>query len=167
MKEKVENCIRLLTKGTASLQSPFLLVVRLYWGWQFAQTGWGKFDNLEKVTGFFTSLGIPLPALTAHFIAGLELGGGIFLALGLVSRPIALLLATNMVVAYIAADREALFSVISDPDKFSGAAPFTFLIASLIVLIFGPGTVSVDAWLASRKQSNTQCNPASEKLMVQ
>jgi putative oxidoreductase len=164
MKEKIENCLRLLSNGAASLQSPFLLLVRLYWGWQFAQTGWGKFNNLEKVTGFFMSLGIPLPGPTAHFIAGLELSGGILLALGLVSRPIALLLATNMLVAYITADREALFSVISDPDKFSGAAPFTFLIASLIVLIFGPGKLSIDAWIASRNQSKTQCNPASESV---
>ncbi len=31
-------------------QSPFLLIVRLYWGWQFAQTGWGKLNNLPKIT---------------------------------------------------------------------------------------------------------------------
>jgi putative oxidoreductase len=166
MKAKVENCLRLLAKGAGSLQSPFLLLVRLYWGWQFAQTGWGKFNNLEKVTGFFTSLGIPLPGPTAHFIAGLELGGGILLAFGLVSRPIALLLATNMLVAYITADRQALFSVISDPDKFSGAAPFTFLIASLIVLIFGPGKLSVDAWIASRNQSKNNFTAASSDAII-
>src|SRR5271168_1432480 len=28
------------------LQSPFLLWVRLYWGWQFATTGWGKMHNM-------------------------------------------------------------------------------------------------------------------------
>ena len=33
-----------------------------------------------------------------------------------------------MVVAYITADREALFSIISNPDKFTAAAPFTFLV---------------------------------------
>ncbi len=134
------------------VQSAFLLLVRLYWGWQFAQTGWGKFNNIGKVTGFFASLGIPLPGLTAHFIAGLELGGGILLALGLLSRPVALLLASNMLVAYIAADREALFSVISDPDKFSAAAPFTFLLASLMVLLFGPGILSLDTWVRIRSE---------------
>jgi hypothetical protein len=30
------------------------------------------------------------------------------------------------------------------------AAPFTFLVASLIILIFGPGKASVDALLAGR-----------------
>jgi putative oxidoreductase len=53
-----------------------------------------------------------------------------------------------MLVAYITADREALFSIFSSPDKFMGAAPFTFLMASLIVLIFGPGLFSLDALFA-------------------
>ena len=146
----IENCYRILNRGASALQSPFLLLVRLYWGWQFIETGWGKINNIPKVTGFFTNLGIPLPGLTAHFIAGLELVGGILLVLGLASRLIALPLTINMLVAYFTADREALFSVISDPDKFYGAAPYTFLVASLIVLIFGPGKFALDAWLAAR-----------------
>jgi putative oxidoreductase len=44
----------------------------------------------------------------------------------------------------VIADREALFSILSDPDKFYAAAPYTFLIASLIVLFFGPGKFCVD-----------------------
>jgi len=63
---------------------------------------------------------------------------------------IALLLTGNMLTAYITADREALFSVFSDPDKFYGASPYTYLFASLIVLIFGPGKFSMDAWLAKK-----------------
>jgi putative oxidoreductase len=47
-------------------------------------------------------------------------------------------------VAYITADREALFSIFSDPDKFYAAAPYTFLVASVIVLLFGPGKFAVD-----------------------
>jgi putative oxidoreductase len=43
-----------------------------------------------------------------------------------------------MIVAYITADREALFSIVSIPDKFIAATPVAFLVASLIVLIFGP-----------------------------
>jgi putative oxidoreductase len=155
MKKKIENCIRLLNLGASSLQSPFLLLVRLYWGWQFMQTGWGKVNNIGKVTDFFTTLGIPMPGLNAHFIAGLELGGGILLVLGLASRPISLLLTVNMLVAYLIADREALFSVISAPDKFYAAAPYTFLIASLIVLIFGPGKLSLDCLVASKNRTKT------------
>ena len=126
------------------LQSPFLLCVRLYWGWQLIQSGWGKLHHLDKVTEFFGSLGLPMPAQTAVFISCVELFGGIFLALGLLSRLTALVLTVNLIVAYITADREALFSIFSDPDKFYAAAPYTFLVASLIVLIFGAGKLSLD-----------------------
>lgn len=143
----------ILDRVAGALQSPFLLAVRLYWGWQFAQTGWGKINNIPKVTGFFTSLGIPFPGLNAHFIAGLEFLGGILLILGLGSRPVALLLTANMLVAYFTADREALLSILSDPDKFTAATPYTFLFASVLVLIFGPGRLALDAWMERRAAS--------------
>ena len=153
MKTTIERFYRILNTGAGALQSPFLLLVRLYWGWQFIQTGWGKVNNIPKITEYFTTLGIPFPGLNAHFIAGLELVGGILLVLGLASRLIALPLTINMLVAYITADREALFSVISNPDKFYAAAPYTFLVASLIILIFGPGKFSLDAWIGAKNTS--------------
>jgi putative oxidoreductase len=58
-----------------------------------------------------------------------------------------LVLTVNLIAAYITGDREALLSIFSDPDKFYAAAPYTFLITSLIVLIFGPGKVSLDTLL--------------------
>lgn len=128
----------------ARLESPFLLLVRLYWGWQFAQTGWGKLHNLAHVRDFFASLGIPAPGVTAPAIAALEFLGGILLIVGLATRLTGLLLACNMFVAYLAGDRAALASVFSDPGKFYNADPFTFLFASMIVLILGAGFFSLD-----------------------
>lgn len=132
------------------LQSPMLLAVRLYWGFQFAQTGWGKLQNLAKITSFFASLHIPLPAFNAPFVSTLEFVGGILLMLGLFSRPVAFLLAGNMLVAYWTADREALTSIFSDPGKFYVADPYTFLFASLMVLIFGAGFFAADTYIAKR-----------------
>ncbi len=126
------------------LQSPFLLCVRLYWGWQLAQSGWGKLHHLPMVSEYFASLGLPMASQMAVFIACVEFFGGIFLALGLLSRITALVLTVNLVMAYVAGDRQALLSFFSDPDKFIAAAPFAFLIAALIVLIFGAGKISVD-----------------------
>jgi putative oxidoreductase len=145
-----------LNSLASRLQSPFLLAVRLYWGWQFIQTGIGHLTHLDKVTEYFGSLGIAAPALMAPLISALELGGGVLLAVGLSSRLIALLLTGNMMVAFITGDREALFSIFSDPDKFYAAAPYTFLMASLLILIFGPGKISVDALLARRGKSESQ-----------
>ena len=138
---------QLLVQIASSLQSLFLLAVRLYWGWQFAQTGWGKLHRMPQVIQYFGSLGIPFPAANAWFIALLEFLGGILLALGLGSRLLALLSVGDMVVAYILGDREALLSFFSAPDKFAAAAPFVFLVAWLIILIFGPGKISLDAIL--------------------
>jgi putative oxidoreductase len=138
----------LLTSVGNSLQSPFLLLVRLYWGWQFTQTGWGKLHNIQHVIGFFTSLNIPAPALNAYFVSGLELVGGILLIVGLGSRLISLALAFDMLVAYLAADQEALRSIFSDPGKFYNADPYTFLFASLMILVFGPGRFALDYLLS-------------------
>jgi len=145
---------KLFVTVASSLQSPFLLFVRMYWGWQLYLSGKGKLGNLAGVTEFFTSLNLPFPAMTARFISGLEFFGGILLFVGLFSRPLALVLTVNLLVAYYTADHEALLSFISDPDKFMAAAPFTFLLASLIVLIFGPGKFCLDeliAWYFDKK----------------
>ncbi len=133
--------------GISYLQSPFLLAVRLYWGWQFAQSGWGKLHHLDKITDFFTSLNIPFPAVNAHFVSGLEFVGGILLIMGLGSRLTGLLLTGSMLVAYWTADREALLSVFSDPGKFYVADPYTFLFASALILVLGAGALSFDAFL--------------------
>ena len=127
------------------IQHPFLLFVRLYWGIQLMQSGWGKLHNLDKVTEFFASLNLPMPAFTATAISSLEFFGGLLLAIGLFSRLISFVLTINMLMAYITADKEALHSIFSDPDTFTAAAPYVFLIASLIVFIFGSGIFSIDA----------------------
>jgi putative oxidoreductase len=134
----------LLARVASSLQSPFLLAVRLYWGWQFMQTGWGKLHNLARVAQFFTSLGIPFPHANAVLVAFIEFFGGALLIVGLGSRIVGLVLSFNMLVAYITADREALSSIFSSPGKFYGADPYTFLFAALLVLIFGAGLFSLD-----------------------
>ena len=138
------------------LQSPFLLAVRLYWGWQFAQSGWGRLHHISQATSFFASLNLPFPEATVIFISSLEFVGGILLIIGLASRLTGLLLACDMLVAFWAADREALSSIFSDPGKFYGSDPYTFLFAALIVLIFGADLFSVDAWLSRRYQARLE-----------
>jgi len=148
--EEMKHLLYWYAKASAAascMQSLLLLAVRLYWGWQFAQTGWGKMHNIAKITDFFASLNIPFPSASAHFVAGLEFFGGILLILGLGSRLIGLLLAGNMLVAYWTADYEALVSFFSDPGKFYVADPYTFLFASVMVLIFGAGLFSADTIL--------------------
>jgi putative oxidoreductase len=141
----------LFVRIVSSLQSAFLLVIRVYWGWQFAQTGWGKLHNSPHVIEFFTSLGLPAPGPTAVFVSVFELVGGILLALGLFSRITAMGIVIDMTMAYITADREALATLLSaDPSKFVAADPFIFLAVGLVVLIFGPGKYALDTLLAKK-----------------
>src|SRR5271169_522147 len=131
-------------RAISSVQSPFLLLVRVYWGWQISQNGWGKLHNLTNVTQFFASLGLPAPGFTATFVSSFEFVCGILLALGLLSRIAALGLVIDMFTAYWTADHEALVAFISNPDKFQNAASFIYLFVGLLILVFGAGKISLD-----------------------
>lgn len=135
------------TKLGGWLQSPLLLILRLYWGWGFARTGWGKLTHLDRTAGFFTSLDIPAPKLNAILAGGTECLGGVLLLLGLGSRLVTVPLGFVMMIAYLTADREAVQAVFSDPDRFTEAAPFLFLLTTVLIFAFGPGRLSLDAWL--------------------
>lgn len=138
------------------LQCALLLAIRLYWGFQFTQDGWGKLTHLDKVTDFFASLALPAPHMTALCVALVEFGGGIFFALGLLSRLTSLVLFVNMTMAYLSVpdDRVNFSHILSKPDDFYGASPYTYWFAALLILILGPGWVAVDTllkrWLAPR-----------------
>ena len=141
-------------EAASMLRSPMLLAVRLYWGFQFAQTGWGHLHSLPKFASYFTTLNIPFPTLNAPFIGVLEFVGGILLMLGLFSRPIAFLLACDMFVAFWVGEHDAFVSFFSDPGKFYVADAYTFLFASLMILIFGAGLFSVDTLIARRLKAS-------------
>jgi putative oxidoreductase len=126
------------------LQSPLLFAIRIYWGWQWVQDGWGKLHNLDKVADFFATLNLPMPHQTALFIALVQLIGGTLFALGLGSRMVSLVLLINMTMAYLTADREAFGHIFNDPGKFYAADPYTFWFAALLVLVFGAGSWSLD-----------------------
>ncbi len=135
----------------AHLQSPLLLGIRLYWGWQFMQDGWGKLHNLDKVTEFFTSLALPAPGATAFAVGMIELVGGILFAIGLGSRLVSLILFLNMTMAYLSVpdDRTNFFHVFSKPEDFYQASPYTYWFAALLILILGPGAFALD-WIFAR-----------------
>jgi putative oxidoreductase len=138
----------LLVKLLDYLRDAILLIIRLYWGYQFYVTGRGKLLNLAGVTEFFTSLGIPAPGFHAILVASLECFGGWLLILGLGSRLISIPLAVSMVVAFLTAHNEALKELFTSPDKVFAEAPFLFLYASVIIMTCGPGRLSLDTLIS-------------------
>jgi putative oxidoreductase len=133
------------------LQSILLLAIRLFWGGSFMLAGWGKFFNIPKVSEYFASLNIPFPIQQAYLVATVECVGGLFLLIGLASRWVSIPLSCVMIVAYITAHNEALVNIWNDPDTFIKESPFNFLLATLLVLAFGPGKISVDYLLRKKK----------------
>lgn len=132
-------------------QPVLLLFIRLYWGWQYFITGKGKFSDLSAPTKYFEEkLHIPLPHLNAVVVATTECVGGLLLMAGLGTRYLTPIFIFEMLIAFVTADREAFGSIFSDPDKFTGAAPFLFLFAFLILFAFGPGVLSLDALIFRR-----------------
>jgi putative oxidoreductase len=122
------------------------LITRLFVGLTFHATGHGKLQDLTKVTGFFSDLGIPFPAANAAFIATLEFVGGICLILGLGTRIFSLLLSATMIVALLTADRANLIAKF--PDSLTDVTAFVLLISLSWLVFYGPGPVSVDRFLS-------------------
>jgi putative oxidoreductase len=139
-----------------------LLLLRLWWGWSFFLTGKGKLLHLDRTTEFFASLSIPMPQANAVIAGTVECVGGLLLMLGLGTRLAALPLMFTLGIAYLTAEREALRSLFSDPDKFTSAAPFLFLLATAVLFAFGPGALSLDRWLAKRSPANGASRGSSE-----
>lgn len=132
------------------LQSPFLLLIRLYWGYQLIISGWGKFHNLSGVSEYFQSLSIPFPYFHAILVSGVELFGGLLLLLGLFSRFASIALLGLFIGAYATAESEAIKTLVKDfdPAPFFSATPFLFGYVALLVFLFGPGKLSLDYWLS-------------------
>lgn len=141
------------------LQSPLLLAIRLYWGWQLSEDGWGKLTHIDKVTDYFTTLNLPAPHLTAIFVGAVELFGGALFLVGLGTRLVSLVLFINMTVAFLAAEKDAFFSVLSDPDKFQAASAYNDWLAALLILILGPGAFALDRFFTRRDASRAARDP--------
>jgi putative oxidoreductase len=125
-----------------------LLILRVVLGIVFIAHGGQKLFEfgLAGVQGGFTQMGIPLPAITAPLVSVLEFGGGIALILGVLTRPVALALALNMLGALFLVHWKAGFFLAQGYEfvlvLFAGA---------LALLIAGAGLYSVDGAIARRQ----------------
>lgn len=143
---KVHQLHRRALHGVQRLQLLAPLLARFTVGIAFAETGWGKVHNLERVTQFFAELGIPAPAFQATFVSWVELVGGVLLLLGLATRLAAVPLACTMIVALLTARAEDIGTV----GDLVGAIEFTYLALLAWLALAGGGAASVDRLIARR-----------------
>lgn len=117
------------------------LPVRLVLGLVFLMHGGQKLFvfGLAGTAGFFSQIGIQPALLWATVVTLTELLGGLALLLGFLTRYAALLFAVEMVVAIVAFHLPKGFFL---PQGYEFA--LTLLGGSLILLLSGPGPLSLD-----------------------
>lgn len=118
------------------------LVLRVVLGVIFLAHGWQKFFDytIAGTTASFEGMGIPAASIAAPVVATLELVGGIALILGLLTRPLAILLAVDMI--------GALFLVHLSAGIFAGNGGYELVLilaaASISLALTGAGRWSAD-----------------------
>jgi putative oxidoreductase len=125
------------------------LIARLTLGVAFVSSGWGKIHNLNKVTEFFTELGIPAPHVQAVFVSWVELVCGALVLLGLATRLASIPLICTMIVALITAKAEEIAGV----SDLVGTIELTYIALSLWLTVSGAGALSLDRVLARLRAS--------------
>lgn len=123
-----------------------ILVARIGIGAVFIAHGWQKLvtNGVDGTAGFFGSVGIPAPKAAAWFAALIEVGGGAALILGLLTPVVGVLLALNMLGAYIFVHAGNGIFV----DAGGAELVLALGVGALLLAAVGAGRVSVDALLA-------------------
>ena len=104
--------------------------------------GMGKVPPQEGFVGMVGRLGFPASELFAWLAAAAEFGGGILLALGLLTRPVALFVLVHFVLV-------VLVPHAGDPLS-DRELPILFGTAALLYLMTGPGRYSLDHLIRRR-----------------
>jgi putative oxidoreductase len=119
-------------------------------GLVFVSAGWGKLQNLDRVIGFFRSLGIPAPEYQAPLVAGTELSCGLLLVVGLGTR----LAAVPLVITMIVAIRTALWAELEGVIDLFGREEYLFIVLLAWLAVAGAGAVSLDVSVARFLRTN-------------
>jgi putative oxidoreductase len=154
--ERITALRALVLEKLAPLQPAALLVLRLGVGLVFVSTGWDKVHNVEGVTKFFTTLGIPMPGLNAIVVGWSELLCGSALVLGVLTRLATVPLIVSMIVAILTAKKDDLAKTAADGGGIKYVFTlfvfdeFTYLLMMVAIAILGPGRYALDAVLARK-----------------
>lgn len=122
-------------------QNAVILVARILLSILFIIAGYGKLTALGGTAGYFGSMGLPVPMVTAAIVTAVELLGGIAVLVGFFTRPAAYILALFCVATAFVGHGD--FSVAGNDIHFMK----NLAIAGgfLVLATFGAGALSVDA----------------------
>lgn len=124
-----------------STNNTLLLIGRILLAYLFIGAGFGKLMGFSTMLGVFANVyGIPVPAISLPVTILIELGGGLLILFGFMTRPVALILALFTVAAALIAHTK--FADQNQMIHFSK----NLAIAGgfLALMVSGPGAWSVD-----------------------
>jgi len=127
------------------------LLMRLFVGYFFFETGWGKVHNLDAMAERFEGWGIPAPAFSAALSGYTELIGGALVLVGLFTRLASIPLVINMLVALLVVRMKK----VSGFDDFVELDEPLYALSFLWLVFSGPGKASLDhlLWRALRRRA--------------
>lgn len=112
----------------------------------FITSGFGKIGGFDGTVGYIASKGLPMAAVVAALTIVVELGGGLAVAVGFLTRWAALALAAFTVLAalifhtyWAVPPEQVMMQQINFWKNISIAGGF------LVLAAFGPGAISIDA----------------------
>ncbi len=151
-----KRLIRFALLGSSGLEQYAILLIRVSIGLFFAISGANKLfvaGGTKPVYETLVKAKIPFPQLTAYFVSGVEFVAGSSLTVGFLSSPASAALLIDMIVATLT---NALSTMPKGLSPLNWLDDFLYLPEVLYVLFFiwlicsGPGTFSVDYWLAGK-----------------
>jgi putative oxidoreductase len=150
-----------LTRAAISHQWA-LLPLRLVVGYGFFAHGMAKWNRgPEKFATLLAVIGVPAPGITARVVVGVELLGGLAIMLGVLVLLASIPLIASMIVAMFTIHLHYGFSAVNTIG-LTATGPvlgppgyeinLLYIGALLALALTGPGALSVDGWLRSRRR---------------
>ncbi|CAM5187661.1 hypothetical protein ARD30_11925 [Bosea thiooxidans] len=124
----------------AALEPLAYLFLRLTSGLVMAEFGWRKLfgGGMARDIELFRNLGLEPAVPLAYFTSGLELVGGIAIALGLLTRPLAFMLFVQLMVILV---------MVMIPRGTGYHLTVVWLGSYALMAVHGGGRLSLDRWL--------------------
>ncbi len=129
-----------------ALQNTTALVGRIMLALIFVLSGFNKIGGFEGTMGYIASKGMPAPAVFAALAILIELGGGLLIVFGFLTRPAALVIALFcLVAAFVFHNFWAVPDAQRMPQYINFMKNISIAGGALLLAVFGPGAYSVDA----------------------
>ena len=110
-------------------------MMRIYFGYFWAETGWGEIHHLQAFAQRFFGWGIPYSRVSAALSGYTEWIGGILLMLGLLTRFVSIPLMFNMLVARVMVKMKEITGI----DDFAEMDEVLYMFILFWLMMAGPG----------------------------